>query len=104
MRKTINSLFGAIALLTFALFTACNDKESDLGINLVDGETSYGDVKDVKLSELESGVSLIANLEGFEPGINDILDEIAVCNHRLVTSSKEIRNTKRQPSEIYTTK
>ena len=37
------------------------------------GETAYGDVKDVKLSDLEIGVSMIANLEGFEPGINDVL-------------------------------
>lgn len=35
--------------------------------------TTYGDVKDVKLSDLESGVSLIANLEGFKPGTNDKL-------------------------------
>lgn len=35
--------------------------------------TTYGDVKDVKLSDLESGVSLIANLEGFKPGTNDTL-------------------------------
>ena len=37
------------------------------------GETTYGDVKDVKLSDLESGVSLIANLEGFKEGTNDKL-------------------------------
>ena len=36
-------------------------------------ETTYGDVKDVKLSDLESGVSLVANLEGFKPGTNDKL-------------------------------
>ncbi len=39
----------------------------------VGSETTYGDVKDVKLSDLESGVSLIANLEGFKPGTNDKL-------------------------------
>ncbi|MBQ6755980.1 MAG: S-layer homology domain-containing protein [Oscillospiraceae bacterium] len=36
-------------------------------------ETTYGDVKDVKLSGLQSGVTMIANLEGFEQGINDDL-------------------------------
>jgi len=41
----------------------------------VDGDTVYGDVKDVKLSELNSGISMIANLEGFDPenGLDDIL-------------------------------
>lgn len=34
----------------------------------VGSETTYGDVKDVKLSDLNSGVSLIANLGGFNPG------------------------------------
>ncbi|MDY6366851.1 MAG: S-layer homology domain-containing protein [Oscillospiraceae bacterium] len=43
----------------------------------VGGTTTYGDEKTVKLSDLQSGISLIANLEGFEPGINDLLDEIA---------------------------
>ena len=33
----------------------------------VDGTTTYGDVKDVKLSELQSGVSLTANLDGIDP-------------------------------------
>ena len=39
----------------------------------VGDETTYGDVMDVKLSDLQSGISLVANLEGFEPGINDKL-------------------------------
>ena len=41
----------------------------------VDGDTVYGDVKDVKLSELQSGISMIANLEGFDPenGLDEIL-------------------------------
>ena len=33
----------------------------------VDGTTTYGDVKDVKLSDLQSGVSLTANLDGIDP-------------------------------------
>ncbi len=33
----------------------------------VGSETTYGDVKDVKLSELQSGVSLTANLDGIDP-------------------------------------
>ncbi len=41
------------------------------------GEPAYGDVKDVKLSELECGVALIANLEGFEPGTDDLLASLA---------------------------
>ena len=43
----------------------------------VGGTTTYGDVKDVKLSDLESSVSLKANLEGFEPGTNDKLADLA---------------------------
>ena len=41
----------------------------------VDGNTVYGDVKNVKLSELQSGISMIANLEGFDPenGLDEIL-------------------------------
>lgn len=41
----------------------------------VDGNTTYGDIKDVKLSELKSGISMIANLEGFDPesGLDEIL-------------------------------
>lgn len=33
----------------------------------VSGTTTYGDVKDVKLSDLQSGVSLTANLDGIDP-------------------------------------
>ena len=47
----------------------------------VGGTTTYGDEKAVKLSDLESGVSMLANLEGFEPGINDLLDQIAAQNN-----------------------
>lgn len=41
----------------------------------VDGNTVYSDVKNVKLSELQSGISMIANLEGFDPesGLDEIL-------------------------------
>lgn len=39
----------------------------------IGSETVYGDVKTIKLSELPDGVAMIANLEGFEPGINDAL-------------------------------
>ena len=41
----------------------------------VGDETTYGDVKDVKNSELQCGISMIANLEGFDPesGLDDIL-------------------------------
>ncbi|MBQ7597630.1 MAG: InlB B-repeat-containing protein [Clostridia bacterium] len=44
-----------------------------------DAGTAYGDVKEVKLSELESGVSLISNLPGFDPdsGLDDILSGLA---------------------------
>lgn len=44
-----------------------------------DAGTVYGDVKEVKLSELESGVSLISNLPGFDPdsGLDDILSGLA---------------------------
>ena len=34
---------------------------------IVDGTTTYGDVKNVKLSDLENGVSMVANLDGFDP-------------------------------------
>ncbi|MBR1473183.1 MAG: S-layer homology domain-containing protein [Paludibacteraceae bacterium] len=47
----------------------------------VNGETTYGDVKDVKLSELQSGVSMIANLEGFEQGIGDDLAKLTEGMH-----------------------
>jgi len=49
----------------------------------VNGETTYGDVKDVKLSELESGVSMVANLEGFEQGINDALAGLTEDMHTI---------------------
>jgi len=39
----------------------------------IGGTPVYGDVKTIKLSELPDGVAMIANLEGFEPGINDAL-------------------------------
>ena len=45
------------------------------------GEPAYGDVKDVKLSELQSGVSMIANLEGFEQGIGDDLAKLTEGMH-----------------------
>lgn len=44
----------------------------------VGSDTAYGDVKDVKLSDLVSGISMIANLEGFEPGINDKLSQLEI--------------------------
>ena len=47
----------------------------------VNGETTYGDVKDVKLSELQSGVSMVANLEGFEQGIGDDLAKLTEGMH-----------------------
>ena len=43
--------------------------------------TTYGDVKDVKLSELESGVSMIANLEGFWEDINGDLAGLTAGMH-----------------------
>lgn len=46
MSKSFNRLFAIAAFLTFTLLTSCNDKESDLGINLVDGETSYVGIAD----------------------------------------------------------
>ena len=39
----------------------------------IGGTPIYGDVKTIKLSELSDGVAMIANLEGFEQGINDDL-------------------------------
>ena len=46
------------------------------------GSTTYGDVKDVKLSELSSGISMIANLDGFasEPagGISNNLENLNI--------------------------
>ena len=33
----------------------------------INGTTTYGDVKNVKLSDLENGVSMVANLDGFDP-------------------------------------
>ena len=61
----------------------------------VGGNTTYGDVKDVKLSELESGISMIANLEGFEPGTDDLLEEIAknrANNPASVTNAPTAKN------------
>ncbi|MBR0277244.1 MAG: S-layer homology domain-containing protein, partial [Clostridia bacterium] len=45
----------------------------------VGDETTYGDVKDVKNSELQCGISMIANLEGFDPesGLDEILSGLA---------------------------
>ena len=61
----------------------------------VGGNTTYGDMKDVKLSELESGISMIANLEGFEPGTDDLLEEIAknrANNPASVTNAPTAKN------------
>ena len=45
----------------------------------VGSETTYGDVKDVKLSALQSGVSLTANLDGIDPQTeqDDLTDALA---------------------------
>ena len=40
------------------------------------GTTTYGDVKNVNLSDLENGISLIANLGGFESDIDDALNDL----------------------------
>ncbi|MBR4720573.1 MAG: InlB B-repeat-containing protein [Clostridia bacterium] len=47
---------------------------------------TYGDVKDVKLSDLESGISMIANLEGFNPenGLNDLLSGLTDGAHTII--------------------
>ena len=45
------------------------------------GETTYGDVKDVKLTELPDGISMIANLEGFWPDTDDELAKLANGMH-----------------------
>ena len=52
----------------------------------VGDETTYGDVKDVKLSDLESGISMIANLEGFNPenGFNDLLNGLTDGAHTII--------------------
>lgn len=44
------------------------------------GNTIYGDVKDVKLSGLQSGIWMVANLEGFHPGssMDDALDGMTI--------------------------
>ncbi|MBQ7681341.1 MAG: InlB B-repeat-containing protein, partial [Oscillibacter sp.] len=49
----------------------------------VGSDTAYGDVKDVKLSDLESGVSMISNLNGFNPtdGLDDKLAELMAGVH-----------------------
>ena len=47
----------------------------------VSGTTTYGDEKTVKLSDLQSGIFLVANLEGFEPGINDTLAGLTTGMH-----------------------
>ncbi|MGX8699074.1 MAG: S-layer homology domain-containing protein [bacterium] len=39
----------------------------------VDGQTTYGDIKNVKLSALESGVTMVANLGAFDPGLENTL-------------------------------
>ena len=48
-----------------------------------DAGTTYGDVKNVKLSDLESGISMIANLDGFDPenSLNDLLASLAAETH-----------------------
>ena len=46
----------------------------------VSGETAYGDVKDVKLSDLSSGISLIANPNSIDPeaDLNDALKDLTI--------------------------
>ena len=48
----------------------------------VGDKTTYGDVKDVKISDVKSGVSLIADPDGFAPSEDDIkslLGDVKVC-------------------------
>ena len=59
----------------------------------VGGTPTYGDEKTVKLSDLESGIWMVANLEGFEPGTNDLLDEIAAQNNNGSNSSNSSNNS-----------
>ncbi|MBQ9720218.1 MAG: hypothetical protein IJV64_05935, partial [Oscillospiraceae bacterium] len=49
----------------------------------VGGTTTYGDEKTVKLSDLKSGVSLIANLDGFDPenSLDDALSGLTAGMH-----------------------
>ena len=49
----------------------------------VDGKPVYGDIQDVKLSELESGVSMVANLGTFDPtsGLDDVLASLTEGMH-----------------------
>ena len=44
----------------------------------VNGETTYGDVKEVKLSDLKNGISMVANIEGFFPekNLSDVLSSL----------------------------
>ncbi len=47
----------------------------------VDGTTTYGDVKDVKLSDLQNGITLIANPGSIDPetDLNDALKNLTIC-------------------------
>ena len=51
----------------------------------VGGETIYGDIKDIQLSDLDNGISLVANLGGFdsENSLSDTLDEVTVAMHTI---------------------
>ena len=42
----------------------------------VGGNITYGDVKEVKLSSLKSGLMMVANLEAFEEGLDEPLTEV----------------------------
>ena len=44
----------------------------------VNGETTYGDIKEVKLSDLKNGISMVANIEGFFPekNLSDVLSSL----------------------------
>lgn len=47
----------------------------------VGSETTYGDVKDVKLSDLQSGIWMVANPDGIDPetDLNDALKNQTIC-------------------------
>ncbi|MBP5420495.1 MAG: hypothetical protein J6Y72_11875 [Bacteroidales bacterium] len=64
----------------------------------IDGTTIYSDVRDVKLADLKDGIRLIANLDGFEEGIDEALTELlksgeAVARYIVTISGAELDET-----------
>ena len=57
----------------------------------VDGKTTYGDVKDVKLSDLQNGISLVSNLDGFFPenNLGDTLSNLTAGIHTITWKNED---------------